>query len=87
MELYSFTIEFYVSYLEVNAAPGEIVRKIRENQNLVPKLNIKEKSRYPMVVIKLVVNEPSEKRKRRQLFPTPAQIKCGQITLLASLWH
>lgn len=28
---------------------------------------------YPMVVIKLVVKEPSEKRKRRQLLPTPAK--------------
>jgi hypothetical protein len=26
-----------------------------------------------MVVIKLVVKEPSENRKRRQLFPTPTQ--------------
>ena len=31
------------------------------------------KDAYPMVVIKLVVNEPSENRKSRQLFPTPAQ--------------
>lgn len=28
-------------------------------------------STYPMVVIKLVVKEPSENRRRRQLFPTP----------------
>lgn len=28
---------------------------------------------YPMVVIKLVVKDPSEKRKRRQLLPTPAK--------------
>jgi len=28
-----------------------------------------------MVVIKLVVNEPSEKRNRRQLLPTPANVK------------
>ena len=28
---------------------------------------------HPMVVIKLVVKEPSEKRKRRQLLPTPAK--------------
>lgn len=28
---------------------------------------------HPMVVIKLVVNESSEKRRRRQLFPTPAK--------------
>lgn len=27
-----------------------------------------------MVVMKLVVKEPSEKRKRRQLLPTPAKI-------------
>lgn len=27
-----------------------------------------------MVVIKLVVKEPSEKRKRRQLLPTPAKM-------------
>lgn len=27
---------------------------------------------HPMVVMKLVVKEPSEKRNRRQLFPTPA---------------
>jgi hypothetical protein len=30
-----------------------------------------------MVVIKLVVNEPSEKRNRRQLLPTPANVKTG----------
>ena len=30
---------------------------------------------HPMVVIKLVVKEPSEKRKRRQLLPTPETIK------------
>lgn len=28
----------------------------------------------PMVVIKLVVKEPSEKRKSKQLLPTPAEI-------------
>lgn len=28
---------------------------------------------HPMVVMKLVVKEPSEKRKRRQLLPTPAK--------------
>ena len=27
---------------------------------------------YPMIVMKLVVKEPSEKRKSRQLLPTPA---------------
>lgn len=30
---------------------------------------------YPIVVIKLVVKEPSEKRKRRQLLPTPENSK------------
>lgn len=30
-------------------------------------------SKYPMVVIKLVLKDPSEKRKRRQLLPTPAK--------------
>ena len=34
---------------------------------------------YPMVVIKLVVNESSEKRSKRQLFPTPAQRQQMQI--------
>lgn len=29
---------------------------------------------HPMVVIKLVVKEPSEKRRRRQLLPTPAKV-------------
>ena len=28
---------------------------------------------YPIVVIKLVVKDPSEKRKRRQLLPTPVK--------------
>lgn len=40
-----------------------------------------------MVVIKLVVKEPSEKRKRRQLLPTPAKVnnKNHQIPLVKSL--
>lgn len=36
---------------------------------------------YPMVVIKLVVKEPSEKRKRRQLLPTPAKVDKKQQTI------
>lgn len=32
---------------------------------------------YPIVVMKLVVNEPSEKRKSRQLFPTPERFYKG----------
>ncbi|KAL4592198.1 hypothetical protein LXL04_005185 [Taraxacum kok-saghyz] len=34
---------------------------------------IKDESIHPMVVMKLVVKDPSENRKRRQLFPTPAR--------------
>jgi hypothetical protein len=35
--------------------------------------------KYPIVVMKLGVNESSENRKRRQLFPTPKQKKKGNI--------
>lgn len=37
------------------------------------------KTLYPIVVMKLVVNEPSEKRKRRQLLPTPSTFKRMRI--------
>lgn len=38
-----------------------------------------------MVVIKLVVKEPSEKRKRRQLLPTPTKNEQKQMASLASI--
>jgi hypothetical protein len=44
------------------------------------------KKAYPIVVMKLVVKESSENRRRRQDFPTPADVKrnvqlvCGDIT-------
>jgi hypothetical protein len=37
--------------------------------------NIMHTAAYPIVVMKLVVNEPSENRKRRQLLPTPTKAK------------
>lgn len=38
---------------------------------------------YPIVVIKLVVKEPSENRKRRQLLPTPTRQKSVYTNNLA----
>jgi hypothetical protein len=43
--------------------------KIEKPDNAVEVQNAR--NTHPMVVIKLVVKEPSEKRKRRQLLPTP----------------
>lgn len=37
------------------------------------------KNPHPIVVIKLVVKEPSENRKRRQLFPTPAIVQIRRL--------
>lgn len=34
---------------------------------------------YPIVVIKLVVNDPSENRRSRQLFPTPEIFLSGLL--------
>jgi hypothetical protein len=39
---------------------------------VVQRPNIDVEVTYPIVVMKLVVNESSEKRRSRQLFPTPA---------------
>jgi len=50
------------------------------------------KETYPMVVIKLVVKDPSEKRNKRQLLPTPAKMNNSIIrskilsTCLVSRW-
>lgn len=40
---------------------------------------------YPIVVIKLVVNDPSENRKRRQLLPTPAVSNTGTVEAFSIL--
>lgn len=40
---------------------------------------------YPIVVIKLVVKDPSENRKRRQLFPTPAVSYTGTVEIFSIL--
>jgi hypothetical protein len=49
--------------------------KIFKNPTLNTSVQLRcSKNTHPMVVIKLVVKEPSEKRKRRQLLPTPAKV-------------
>jgi hypothetical protein len=45
-------------------------------------LKCNTKCTYPIVVIKLVVKEPSENRKRRQLFPTPSHREKALIRTL-----
>lgn len=73
LQLDSSPIKLDSPYLEINAEWYSSIihtgRRTLKGNTIVTNLNLKES--YPMVVMKLVVKEPSEKRRRRQLLPTP----------------
>lgn len=75
-----FAIKLYGPYLEINAIRERPIlwdqKQFVEEKEKKDNIDIQIiEDTHPMVVIKLVVKEPSEKRKRRQLLPTPAKLE------------
>jgi len=64
--LHKISIEISVEYITNTAIPLDVERYDEQLNNLHD-----TEETYPIVVIKLVVKEPSENRNRRQLLPTP----------------
>jgi hypothetical protein len=64
--LHKTSIEISVEYITNTTIPLDVGRHDEQLNSLHD-----TEETYPIVVIKLVVKEPSENRNRRQLLPTP----------------